>query len=95
LQLYLSGIAAAMYLLLPYLLLTHLNLAFAQDQRPLREEDEWQWVIDDPLDSDFEVLVLKVLERFHVPGISITVVHGDRTFANVVPPIPLNHLHGI
>lgn len=36
-----------------------------------------------PLTSAFDELVAKKLEEFHVPGISIAVVHDDKVYAKV------------
>jgi len=36
-----------------------------------------------PLTPAFEELVTKKLEEFHVPGVSIAVVHDDKVYAKV------------
>lgn len=36
-----------------------------------------------PFTESFDALVARVVERFHVPGLSISVVDGERTFAKV------------
>lgn len=37
----------------------------------------------DPFTPDFDTLVEGLLQEFHVPGLSIAVVHGDETFTKV------------
>jgi CubicO group peptidase (beta-lactamase class C family) len=36
-----------------------------------------------PLDKKFEKLVKETLEVWHVPGVSVAVVDGDKTYAQV------------
>jgi hypothetical protein len=38
---------------------------------------------DGPLDKKFENLVKETLDLWHVPGISIAVVDGEQTYAQV------------
>ncbi|KAL1641815.1 hypothetical protein SLS58_005857 [Diplodia intermedia] len=46
--------------------------------------DEWvkeKYVVRDPFDEEFDRMVKETLEHWHVPGLSVAVVHGDTTFA--------------
>jgi CubicO group peptidase (beta-lactamase class C family) len=36
-----------------------------------------------PLDEDFKAFAEKALEKWHVPGVSVAVIDGDKTFAGV------------
>ena len=36
-----------------------------------------------PFHADFDKYVLQVLEHFHVPGLSVAVIDGNRTWAKV------------
>lgn len=38
-----------------------------------------------PLTPDFDKLVADTLDHWHVPGISIAVIDGDKTFSKVCP----------
>jgi len=38
---------------------------------------------DGPLDKKFEKLVKDTLELWHVPGVSVAVVDGEKTYAQV------------
>ena len=38
---------------------------------------------DGLLDDKFEKLVTKILELWHVPGVSVAVVDGEKTYAQV------------
>lgn len=38
-----------------------------------------------PLDSAFDDLVNRTLQKWQVPGLSIAVVSGDNTYAKVLP----------
>lgn len=38
---------------------------------------------DGPLDTKFEKLVTETLERWHVPGVAIAVVDGEKTYSRV------------
>lgn len=36
-----------------------------------------------PLDVEFDALVQKTMDQFHVPGLSLVIVQGEKTFAKV------------
>ena len=36
-----------------------------------------------PLDNDFEQLVKQKLSEWHVPGVSVAVLHNNKTYAKV------------
>ena len=46
-----------------------------------------------PLNQEFEKLVKKTLELWHVPGVAVAVVDVDQTWAKVLsfPIFPLTH----
>lgn len=39
-----------------------------------------------PLTPEFDALVEKLREEWHIPGLSISIVHGSSTYAKVPPP---------
>lgn len=39
-----------------------------------------------PLDATFNALVTRTLDDWHVPGMSVAVIDGDKTFAKVCSP---------
>lgn len=39
-----------------------------------------------PLTPEFDALVEKLREEWHIPGLSISIVHGSSTYAKVLPP---------
>lgn len=39
---------------------------------------------ESPFDPDFDALVSKLLDEWKVPGLSIAVVHGDKTYSKVL-----------
>lgn len=46
--------------------------------------EDWQkgkYVVKDPFDEEFDRMVEETLQHWHVPGLSVAVVHGDDTFA--------------
>lgn len=48
--------------------------------------EDWQkgkYVVKDPFDEEFDRMVEETLQHWHVPGLSVAVVHGDDTFAKV------------
>lgn len=48
-----------------------------------------KYVVRDPFDEKFDRMVEESMERWHVPGLSVAVVHGDETFAKVrLLPLP-------
>lgn len=42
-----------------------------------------------PLTPEFDALVDKLLEEWHIPGLTVSVVHGSSTYAKVPPPSKL------
>jgi hypothetical protein len=40
----------------------------------------------DPLDNTFDEIITRALEEWHVPGMSVVVLSGDRTFSKVTHP---------
>ncbi|OJD30137.1 penicillin-binding protein [Diplodia corticola] len=66
---------------------------FETDGRPVDgregvgDDDGWgdwvrdKYVVQDPFDEDFDRMVEETLAHWHVPGLSVAVVHGDATFA--------------
>lgn len=56
---------------------------------PTFASEAWQKVLKgkaNPLDKSFKVFVDKALEEWHVPGVSVAVVDGDETWAEVSNP---------
>jgi hypothetical protein len=58
-------------------LLQHITLSFASSQQVLKNDNTG------PFTSEFGQLVNETLNLFHVPGISIAVVDGDKVWAEV------------
>ncbi|KAF4545379.1 Penicillin-binding protein [Lasiodiplodia theobromae] len=63
------------------------------------DDDGWgdwlkeKYVVRDPFDDEFDQMVEETLEHWHVPGLSVAVVHGDYTFAKgygkaILPDVP-------
>jgi hypothetical protein len=63
---------------IPVILLSLIALSLASAQKPLQDLRN-----TNPLNDDFAKLAKKQLEKWHVPGIAISVVDGDETWAEV------------
>jgi hypothetical protein len=58
--------------------LSLISLTLASKQKPLQNAH-----VKNPLNEDFKLLAKEQLEKWHVPGIAISVVDGDETWAEV------------
>jgi hypothetical protein len=68
--------------------LSFISLTIATKQKPLEDNHD-----ANPLNKAFKELVDEKLELWHVPGIAISVVDGDKTWAEVHPPPASFPLH--
>lgn len=52
-----------------------------EEEKAWADWDQAKYVVKDPFDEAFDSLVEETMEHWHVPGLSVAVVHGDDTFA--------------
>jgi hypothetical protein len=80
----LSNAATAMRMKLSILLLLNSCFSWRQEVLSLDEvQERGLQGTSGPSDAEFNKLVMKTMEHFHLPGLSISVIEDNLTFAKV------------